>query len=271
MDQIETREGMKRILMGPPGWWLGIAIICFLLLPIVADLSDFNLATSVYLGQMMSLFAACGFWLGFGRSRSRYLIAFAAGCGLALVGTVTLASPQAVETFVLFLVWGAIVAAIVAIPIGIARKLRNGELLHVSSHTGDESATNDVLQFSIARLFAITTAFAVLMVAAKYLFPMFSAMGGRDWLIVSKLGVTLGIGSIVAVWATLGHDALFRSIASVVVGAALITLNYWIINSNDRILFSLLTAVCWTNMTVLMWLVRSVGYRFVSTCTPENA
>jgi hypothetical protein len=155
----------------------------------------------------------------------------------------------------------ATVIGVVAAPIVAVRQVRKGTL---EIERSGSSSKEEALRFRIRHMLIAMVAVAVVMTLVKWLWPFLQNTSGDKWEVIAKLGTTLGVCSVVVIWATLGRDAFARTIVSALAAAGLAWLNFWVIQSSDGLLWLGMTLIVWAEVTILMWLIRAEGYRFVS-------
>lgn len=236
-------------------------LLATILIPVGWDVEGPTLPTSIFLSTCVSIYASMGLWLGFGRSTLRLIAISTVTLAITALMWLNIGGPPGLQLFLLFLLLAVIVIAVVAGPIVVVRVVRRGRLDIVQ----ENSEPAEALQFRIAHLFVLTTVVAVLTLLAKALWPHIQELGGENqWILIGKLGCTLGVCSLVVVWSTLGRDALMRTVVSALVTAGLASLNYWIIRSEIGWLWLTMTLLVWGQTMVLMWLIRIEGFRFVT-------
>ena len=240
--------------------WAFVMLVGIHVMPLVVDTTRNTVAAAIFVGTCISLYSSIAFWLGFGEKWWRVI-----GVGL-LVIWVTAVLRNATggsadwEGFLLLLFFGGIVIATVVTPIAVVRQVRSGKLRVVND---SRDYRNEAMQFGITQMLAFTTVVAVLIMIAKVVIPLIDS-AGQGWQLVARLATALGCCSVIVIWSTLGKNALARMLASTLSGTGMAALNFWFVDGSGGWLWVVVTVVVWIEITMLMWLVRLEGYRFVS-------
>lgn len=257
-----------------PNWkrfdtlWVSCLSLLFLAMSFSQGLNSSRspLMSVWFISIFVAIAAALGFWIGFGESRTRFVAVGIAVLALTSVMTFGFRGPPGVEQFFLFLCFALVTTITVATPIWIVRYWRRGGLK--IRHT---EKTAEALQFTISQLFIVMTVVGILVGIAKAIWKVAPSYSGNEWWLVSALGATLGISSVVVIWSTLGNNAFQRTIVSAFVAFGLALLNRMMLDSGPREwVWIAVTLLVWAKITVLMWLVRIQGYRFVANSTERE-
>ena len=156
----------------------------------------------------------------------------------------------------------------VGAPIVIVRVVRRGRLL-LEYQINANLDSREVLRFNIWHAVVFTTVVSVLLAIGKALLASGGSTTGNvsvsEYFKIGVAGATFGICSVVVVWATLGKQPFERNFVSCFVTIGLGLLNGYFMDGGgpDGWIWFAIGMVVWLEMTFLMWLVRSEGYRFV--------
>lgn len=248
-------------LSRPSGRWMALLIALCLGIPCVWSVNRPSAAGVVFISTCLSICAATGLWLGFTFSIRR--AALAGLICVCLASNIQIAMDRRFfdDDLMAWLFLNCIVVAVVTAPIAAARAFWSGELQQGDS---DQEAAREVFQFGISHLLGLTTVAAILMALLKWLIPEFSQSDASKWMLILKLGITLGICPVMIIWSTVGQEALFRTLASAGVTGGLGMLNARVTSPHNDWIWLYVTLIVWGQVTVLMWLIRHEGYRFVS-------
>ena len=166
------------------------------------------------------------------------------------------------KQMILIYFFGGLVVLIVSVPIMITRSIRHGEL---SIPVNRSETQTDAIQFEIRHLFILTTIIAVLLGIGRILHPYMSAQTSEPTFEFLKIGISLGLCSLVVIWATLGRSAHLRTALSTIAVAAICFLNPWedIPDPDSGWFWACITIFVWLQVNMLMWSLRWEGYRFV--------
>gem|GEM_PF-5699596 len=243
--------------------WMFALMVCVCLAgPWIHDpLTSLSSVTAVYLATVAATCAGMGFWLGFGESILRFVLIPFGLVQTACSMTMTFRTGVDAEALTTLGIFCVMTTMVVAGPISIVRAVRHGRLTREGLTVGEDSV--EVLRFSIWHILVFMTAIAILSVLGKALFAS-GLSTSSDYLMVTLLGLTLGVCSIVVVWATLGRAPAIRTVTSLLVAVGLAFANSYIESSSIGWFWIAVTMILWLQITILMWLVRGEGYRFVT-------
>lgn len=249
-------------------WWIIIAFSVAAFLPLGVNTSGVNLLTAVFVSACVSLLAAIGLWMALGHSVFRYLF----GAAALIIVTVLLQVGQQsfhFEQLMRLMIFSSTIVVAVAFPVGIIRLVLRGDLLQVDLEPdAHEKQTMEVLQFSIRHILTLTTAIAFVAALGRFVLSYSDGGSGSSdpLFFLLALGTTLGMSSVVAVWATLGRETFYRTIASFVVAACLgFIATTFAPNGAAEFnwIYITINFVVWLQIMLLMWALRYDGYRFV--------
>jgi len=237
--------------------------------PSLGDMDAATIASGIFVASIAALCASAGFWLGFGDSRLRFFVIPLGLCIVAFFTSAAFRYSQLLEMGIFCF----ITTSAVGMPITIVRIVRRGRLL-LESQSHDGTSSREVFRFSIWEVLVFMTVASVLLAIGKAVVDSAVNLSPNAYFRFAVPGATLGICSIVIVWATLGKQPFERNIVSGIVAVGLGVLNDYFLGGGGgatwRIWF-FLTMVVWLEMTILMWLVRSEGYRFVVASDSQQA
>jgi hypothetical protein len=250
-------------------WIIVVAIFTIAIGAINGAIGPPTIPVVLFVGSCLALFTAIGLWVGVDNNWRHIPLQLV---GFALVVSVLVlfstAGPSLDFAIFLMSLLGGVTVVIVATPIIFFRVLKNGSLK--KPQPGEFASFKEVMQFGLTHLIILTTVVAVLISVGQWLANWIDVVSSHDPIIVvSKLGLSLAIGSVVSVWATLGRRPLFRTALAVLVAVGVIILNYFIIRVGPfQWAYAGMTLVAWVETMVLLWCLRIEGYRFVS--RPRN-
>lgn len=234
------------------------------LLPRFENLGGIDFITAVFVSDCVALLAGIGLWIAFGYSSLRFLYSV---IGLIAI-TVLLQIGQGPFNFsvvMTLMTFTCVVVAVVAVPVWLIRLIRRGSLVQIDSGEDEPSELPvEVLQFSIRHIFTLTTAFALVAAFWKFILSNNANSGAYydETLLLICLGTTLGLSSVVAVWATLGRETFYRTIYSLVAATCLGMASTLLVPNDVAWLYVLISLAVWLQITLLMWTLRLDGLRF---------
>lgn len=212
----------------------------------------FYLACSLSLAALLSIFAAVK------RGWKIYITAFFFLCldgfNLALMGSqvdaIIILLPLLIATPILItlesvgLFWGT---------------FTNSELVSRPFSGG--------FQFRISHLFIITSVIAVMILIVKGLLPSFSGEL-RTYVSSAIIVAVLSVNTLINVWAILGETTRMRLLAFLIAASMILAVS-WLVSlrrylGNGEVVFWIcFTGLSWAPSTLLLYLLRQEGYRFV--------
>jgi hypothetical protein len=259
LSSADSTQDQPNPLRRPTIWWVFFVALCASVLRLYpASVGPPTLIGAVYISSSMTLFAAIGIWLGVGNVWWRYPIQIAATFAVVLLLAST--GPMDLQSLLVMGFFGGLIIGVVAFPIFLFRFLRNGRL---SKPSPDDVTVKEALQFGVIHLLGLMTGVAILVALGQWLFPLLISSGG-NLILICKLGLTISLGTLIAVWATLGNHPLLRTGVSVLAIAGLACFNYFFIMQNPfQWIYPAVTLIVWIQITVLFWCLRLEGYRFI--------
>ena len=231
-------------------------------MPAFWQMSRPTIPSILFLGSCISLFGFMGMAMGLRGARRTAPFVVPTVLLLAAYMSLTMGGPREFDTWFLLVFLGALVVTTVAAPLTVARRWIQAELVNeLTDQPG--GVQREALQFRLGHLFALTTVVAVLSILGKFVWTRLDFSGANEWTLIFKLGISLGLCSLVVTWSTLGRDALARTLVASVLAVGLAALNYAIIRVEDGWIWLTMTLIVWSETTVLMWLCRLEGLRFL--------
>ena len=258
MSEPTSPRSNKPIWMRRDIWAVALFVAICVANATFGDMSGPTIYAVTFLATVAALCSSMGFWLGFGESWLRFAVI---PVGLCLVTFLACVAFRHAEPFLLG-IFCFMTAFMVGLPIAVVRMVRRGRLLGGQDNASINS--REVLRFNIWQVLVFMTVVCMLLSIGRATLSS-ASMGNSGYLKLGVAGATLGICSVVVVWATLGRQPLLRNIVSCVVASGLGYLNAYFMYGRGSLtwIWVSIAVIVWLEMTILMWLVRSEGYRFV--------
>lgn len=252
-------ESNKPFWMRRGVWAFAMFAVVCVAAPAFHDMNSPTIVAGILLASIAAVCAGMGFWLGFGESILRLAVIPVGLCLVVFNMTIAFRDNDPL----LYGVFALMTTAMVGAPIFVVRIVRRGRLLLSSSDS--DIGSLETLRFSIWHILVFMTAIGVLSAIGKAFFASGIGSSPGPVLTTAGLGATLGICSVVVVWATLGKETGLRSFVSCLVALGLAFVNVYLFGGGrESWIWVLITMLVWLQMMILMWLARSEGYRFVT-------
>ena len=208
----------------------------------------------VFFGAVFLFCCLSGAWIGLGRRKRRFAVVVVP----LLLGVFTAWVLSSEHELWLFVSLNYCIAVLVAVTlfclrrfVGRFRRVAPGELV------------TDALRFGIMDLMVWTTIAAALIVIGKTMFRGELGLGNSEWRLVTIVGSSLAVVTVINIWAILGNRITGFKVAIILLLSCLAIFANALVFPEQIWFFPSVFLLCETITLSLLYCLRSDGYRLV--------